>query len=778
MENPVQHPYHLLFVLFFLSLFHHSSQQLQPSQSHSQSLPLIQQLLNYPSLLGNGSFNISTDFCNIGPTSSLTLVCYEDNITQLHIVGNSGLPLLQNISTEAFFDSLVTLSSLKVLSLVSLGLWGPLPATIGQLSSLEILNVSSNHFTGAIPEQLSSLMSLQTLVLDHNRFTGQVPGWLSSLPLLAVLSLKNNSLIGSLPNTMNSMENLRIFSVSKNHLSGEVPDLHNLTNLQVLDLEGNYFGPHFPNLNSRLLTIMLRNNSFQFGIPSELISYYQLQRLDISMNGFVGPFLPSLLSLPSINYINISQNKFTGLLFQNMSCNSDLSSVDLSSNLLSGDLPTCLKSSSKTRVVLYARNCLSCQEQEQHPSNFCNNEALAVKPHDKEKHNRPHGKGVPASSTIGWTIGGIAIVGLVFLVIRRVPSFRHIVKKPKARLIMANVSTVNTVKLISDARHISQTMKLGASLPAYRAFALEELKEATNNFDDSNLLGDGSHNKIYKGKLSDGNLVAVRSLTVKKKHSQQTITHHIELISKLRHNHLVSALGHCFDSCQDDSSISRIFLIFEFVPNGTLREYTSGLPGKKMTWKKRIGAAIGVTKGIQFLHTGVVPGVYSNNLKITDVLLDHDLHVKIGSFYLPLLAESNGMVGTVFSSPGLKQRILTRENDDDKKEVYDLGVILVEIIVGRPIMSNDEVSVVKDLLQVSIAIDHKARRSIVDPAVAKECGEESLKIMMEICIRCLADEQSDRPSIEDVLWNLQFAAQVEESRKGDHSHNSQESDIS
>lgn len=70
----------------------------------------------------------------------------------------------------------------------------------------------------------------------------------------------------------------------------------------------------------------------------------------------------------------------------------------------------------------------------------------------------------------------------------------------------------------------------------------------------------------------------------------------------------------------------------------------AGLSGKKMTWKQRIGAAIGVTKGIQFLHTGVVPGVYSNNLKITDVLLDNDLNAKISSYNLPLLADSKGMV--------------------------------------------------------------------------------------------------------------------------------------
>lgn len=82
--------------------------------------------------------------------------------------------------------------------------------------------------------------------------------------------------------------------------------------------------------------------------------------------------------------------------------------------------------------------------------------------------------------------------------------------------------------------------------------------------------------QVYKGKLADGTLVAIRSLKMRKKHSSQTYTHHIETISKLRHSHLASALGHCFECCPDDSSVSIINLVFEFVPNGTLRGCISG----------------------------------------------------------------------------------------------------------------------------------------------------------------------------------------------------------
>lgn len=69
-----------------------------------------------------------------------------------------------------------------------------------------------------------------------------------------------------------------------------------------------------------------------------------------------------------------------------------------------------------------------------------------------------------------------------------------------------------------------------------------------------------------------------------------------------------------------------------------------GSSGEKLSWTQRITAAIGVVKGIQFLHTGIVPGLYSNNLKITDILLDNNHNVKISSYNLPLSAENKRMV--------------------------------------------------------------------------------------------------------------------------------------
>lgn len=755
---------YLFLVLAIILLSIGPTEQLQSSQA--ETLRRIQYLLDNPPVLSG--WKDGTDFCNTEPNSSLTIVCYEESVTQLIIIGENGAPALpQNFSMDSFVTTLVKLPNLKVLTLVSLGLWGPLSGKIARLSSLEIFNVSSNFLYGALPHELSFLKSLQTLILDKNMFSGPLPDWTGKLLNLTVLSLRQNSFNGSLPDALNNLESLRVLSLSHNHFSDEVPDLSSLRNLQVLDLEDNAFEGQFPKLDNRLVTLILSKNKFRSGIPSELGSYYQLEHLDISFNSFVGPFLHSLLVLPTIIYLNIAGNKLTGMLSENQSCNDELTFVDLSSNLLTGSLPDCL-SDSKKRDVSYAKNCLAAEDQDQQPLSFCRNEALAVGIVPGQKKRKQATKTVLALGIVGGTLGGILLVGLIFLAIRRTNA-RKPKKSPPTRLITENVSTGSgyTSKLFTDARYISQSMKLGAlGLPPYRTYSLEEIEEATGNFDTSAFIGEGSHGQMYRGQLKNGSLLAIKCLKIKKSQSIQHFMHHIELISKLRHRHVVSALGHCFECYWDDSSVSRIFLVFEYVPNGTLRSWISGRRGRQsLTWSQRIGATIGLAKGIQFLHTGIVPGLYSNNLKITDILVDQNLVAKISSYSLPLLAE---MVkeGSKMPSGGSKE-IIARTKHQDKTDIYDFGVILLEIISGRPFKSNSEVDVVKDQLQSSMMGDDTTRRSSVDSSVRRACSDQSLRTMMEICVRCLNKEPTDRPSIEDVLWNLQFAAQVQDAWRGD-----------
>ena len=141
----------------------------------------------------------------------------------------------ENFSIDAFFTVLTKLSGLKVLSLVSLGLWGPFPTKISRLGSLEVLNVSSNFIYGAIPQQLVSLQNLSSLVLSDNL------------------------------------------------LNGTVLDLKSLVLLRELNLSGNNLGPNFPSLGKNLVTIVLNNNSLRSVIPLEVKNFNMLESAEIML---------------------------------------------------------------------------------------------------------------------------------------------------------------------------------------------------------------------------------------------------------------------------------------------------------------------------------------------------------------------------------------------------------------------------------------------------------------------------------------------------------------
>ncbi|WVZ62032.1 hypothetical protein U9M48_011822 [Paspalum notatum var. saurae] len=754
----------LLILLPLLLAMVPESTQLQSSQTWS--LLKIQQLLNYPPVLSTWSNR--TDFCYGGDykTASAFVECYGDSVTQLHIIGpGSAPPLPKTFSIDAFFTTMSRLPDLRVLTLTGLGLWGPLPGKVSRLASLEIVNVSGNYLYGQLPQGLSRLRNLQTFIADDNLLSGELPSWLGTLPSLAVLSLRNNSLQGPLPDSVRDMASLRSLTLASNNLSGQVPDLSALKNLQVVDLANNSLGPAFPRLGRKVASVVLSGNRFGDGLPGEVASFYLLERLDVSRNRFVGPFPPALLALPSIEYLSVAGNRFTGLLAANMSCGDNLQFVDVSSNLLTGSLPSCLT----TR----AGGAPSSKQ----------NQALAVgivaPDQARGGGGRRRGKAWLVAGVIFAALAGAALVGVaVFLAVRKAAERRAKARPPRRLVEHAASSSAYPSQFFADARYISQTVKLGAlGIPAYRSFSLVELEAATSDFEVACLMGQDAHGQMYRGTLSNGTPVTIRSLRVRRSQTSQSFNRHIEMISKLRHRHLVSALGHCFEYNLDDATVTQLYLVFEYVQNGNLRSRISqGTEGRKLPWVQRISAAIGVAKGIQFLHGGIMPGLFANNIKITNILLDQNLVAKIGSYNIPILSETAKTEGGGGGSKHSSDRV----PNGDKIDIYDFGVILLEVVTGRPITSIHEVEIMKEQLQSALTSESPGRRRLlVDQSVGRACSDESARTVMEICLRCLAKEAAQRPSVEDVLWNLQFAAQVQDDWRGDsRSSASEESPLS
>ncbi|XP_009626257.1 probable inactive leucine-rich repeat receptor-like protein kinase At3g03770 [Nicotiana tomentosiformis] len=752
-------------VLFMWGFLFQNTHQLRSYEN--EILLQLRKHLEYPVQL-DVLENYNDEFCNLGSTLNMSIICQDNSVTELKIKGNKlvkvnefhgvAVPnntLSEHFSIESFVTTLTRLSSLKVLTLVSLGIWGPLPAKIHRLSSLEVLDMSSNFLYGSIPFEMSTLVKLHTLTLDGNFFDDTLPDWLDLLPNITILSMKNNRLKGQIPTSITKITSLADIVLSHNALSGELPDLSALSNLHLLDLRENHLDSQLPPLPHGLTTILLSNNAFSGEIPEEFCKLNQLQHLDLSNNALTGMPPADLFSLPSISYMNLAFNVLSGSLPENLNCGGELGFVDISDNRLVGVVPSCLNTSSDKRIVKVSGNCLSVDTQYQHSESYCKEANLA------KKHNT--GKEIAILvSVVGGTVIFVVFLAAVFLIFcRRQHARRNVDQHVFPKVVHANAQPNISAELLANARIISQAAALGSQgAPSYRVFSMEELEEVTENFNKSALLGEGSIGKIYKGKLENGTHVAVRELNVYRRCTSWNLKLRMDLLSKFRHPHLVGLLGHCIDGgAQDDSTVHRLFLVYEFIPCGNLRARLSETtPGKVLKWSDRLAILIGVAKSVHFLHTGVIPPSYGNSLKTNNILLDEHQIAKLSDYGMSILMEESEKVEA--KGDGYNSWHMTKKEDD----VYNFGFILLESLVGPIVSGKGETFLLNEMASFG---SQDGRHRIVDPAVLITSSQESLSIVISITNKCIAPESLSRPSFEDVLWNLQYAAQVQATADAD-----------
>ncbi|KAI3720250.1 hypothetical protein L6452_21163 [Arctium lappa] len=706
----------IFLAIFSLFLFQSSISQLNPADS--RTLLQVQENLEYPQVLQQWSK--WTNFCYLPSNPNLAIVCEGNHITELTIIGNKTktTTLSSTFSIDSFFTVLTKLTSLKKLTLVSLGLWGPLPSKIDRFWSLKVMNFSSNSINGEIPSSISSI------------------------------------------------KNLTVLDFSKNLLNGSVPDLKGLKNLEILDLGSNLFGPKYPSLSYNLVSITLRNNSIRVQIPSDFVKFVHLQRLDVSSNKLVGPIPSSLFSLTSIQYLNLANNQFSGAMPTNLTCTTKLGFVDLSNNLLIGKLPSCIGSNSANRTVISMWNCLTNSSSKyQHPHKFCQKEAIAVLP---PKRNGDHKKKEEATLKLGFVlgiIGGIVgIAGLIGLLILGVYRRRQAkrAKDYKSDSFAFDKNAVRAPSSMANVGRRPQTMRTAAlGLLPYTIFTLEEIEDATNNFDSSNLVGEGSQAQLYRGWLRDGSMVLIKCLKLKQKHSTQTVQQHMEVISKLRHRHLVSVLGHCIVSYVDHpNSGNTVFVVLENVSNGSLRDHLTDWRKKEiLKWPHRMGITMGIARGIQFLHNGTQHGIFGNDLKIESVLLDDNLTAKISSYNISLSSKTGSE--SPLNGHDASQ-VPNRPTNPEKDDIYQFGVIILQLITGKPVNSEDEITELKNELEIGLMESPTRLKEVADPSIRGTFAYESMKTAVQIAINCLNEDVNARPSIEDVLWNMQYSVQVQE----------------
>lgn len=324
------------------------------------------------------------------------------------------------------------------------------------------------------------------------------------------------------------------------------------------------------------------------------------------------------------------------------------------------------------------------------------------------------------------------------------------------------------MKSTSNARPNNQVVKNIISTPSInnrtgRKFTLSEIKAATKNFDESTVIGNGGFGKVYRGEIDGGsNIVAVKRADPLCGQGLKEFETEIEMLSKLRHRHLVSLIGYCEEQ-------GEMILVYEFMANGTVRNhlYGSPPPANVLTYKQRVEVCVGAARGLHYLHTGSEVGIIHRDVKTTNILLDEEFVAKMSDFGLsragPTLDQTHVSTAVKGSFGYLDPEYFRRQQLTQKSDVYSFGVVLFEVLCGRPVI---DPSLPKDQINLAEwALRWQRQRSIetiVDPRLGGDYSVESLKKFAEIAEKCLMDEGKNRPSMGEVLWQLEYALQLHE----------------
>ncbi|KAL5711542.1 hypothetical protein ACHQM5_021984 [Ranunculus cassubicifolius] len=693
---------------------------------------------------------------------------------------------------------------------------GTLPPEFSKLPSLLIFQVDNNQFEGTIPASYGDMTKLLKLSVRNCSLQGPVPD-LSRIPNLAYIDLSRNKLDGSIPSNRLSNE-MTTIDLSYNNLSGPIPaNFSGLPRLQRLSLENNS------------LSGTVSSNIWQgriFNATESILLDFQNNRLsNISITGtppanvsirLQGNPVCTAANQPNIvNFCN-SQNGSGNVpvssppgpvICRPQSCPQFYEYVEnapidcfCAAPLMVGyrlkspgfsDFPPYENAfdvylSSGLQMNLYQLAIDSFMWEEgprlgmylklfpayQNTTNtFNENEIRSLR-------SMFTGWKIPDSDIFGpYELLNFTLLGPYRDVILDFPKSKGISKGAVAGIVLGAVAIAVTLSAIisilimrrraQEHHRISrrrQSKRASIKIDGVKDFTYREMELATNNFNSSSQIGQGGYGKVYKGILADGTVVAVKRALEGSLQGYKEFFTEIELLSRVHHRNLVSLIGYCDE--QDEQ-----MLVYEYMPNGTLRDHLSVKTKADMGFAMRLRIAIGAAKGILYLHTEADPPIFHRDIKASNILLDSKFIAKVADFGLSKLAPVPDMEGTtpghistvVKGTPGyLDPEYFLTHKLTDKSDVYSLGIVFLELLTGMHPISHGK-NIVRE---VNLAYHSGMIFSLIDGNMGSY-PSECVQKFVTLALNCCQDDPDARPSMTEVVRQLEnIRLMMPESDKG------------
>ncbi|XP_048565717.1 probable LRR receptor-like serine/threonine-protein kinase At1g56140 [Triticum urartu] len=281
-------------------------------------------------------------------------------------------------------------------------------------------------------------------------------------------------------------------------------------------------------------------------------------------------------------------------------------------------------------------------------------------------------------------------------------------------------------------------------------FSYGEIKSATDSFSDSNILGRGGYGPVYKGKLLDGRIVAVKQLSSTSHQGKKEFMTEIATISAVQHRNLVKLHGCCIDS-------KTPLLVYEYLEQGSLDQAIFGKTDLNLDWRTRFEICIGIARGLAYLHEESSMRIVHRDIKASNVLLDADLNPKISDFglarhYKDSMTHLNtGVAGTLgYLAPEYAMMGHLME----KADVFAFGVVALEIIAGRRNFDDSLEEDEKYLLGCAWHLHESQRTLELLDSKLIEFDEEEAARLINVALLCTMGLPQRRPPMSKVVSML------------------------